>query len=70
MGQIGIRYDQTPNRHDSENMTDSPLTLLNRIFGYDTFRGDQQAVVEHVCPAVCNSSDGAQVASPQSPILR
>src|SRR5512134_1803630 len=29
-------------------MTDTPLTLLHRVFGYDAFRGDQLAIVEHV----------------------
>ena len=29
-------------------MTNTPLTLLHRVFGYDEFRGDQQAIVEHV----------------------
>ncbi|MFZ5483115.1 MAG: DNA helicase RecQ, partial [Pseudomonadota bacterium] len=29
-------------------MTDTPLTLLHRVFGYDEFRGDQQAIVEHL----------------------
>jgi ATP-dependent DNA helicase RecQ len=27
----------------------TPLEVLNRVFGYDAFRGPQQEVVEHVC---------------------
>ncbi|MDA8382535.1 MAG: DNA helicase RecQ [Betaproteobacteria bacterium] len=30
-------------------MTETAHTLLHRIFGYDAFRGDQQAIVEHIC---------------------
>jgi ATP-dependent DNA helicase RecQ len=29
-------------------MTISPLETLQRVFGYDSFRGDQQAIIEHV----------------------
>jgi ATP-dependent DNA helicase RecQ len=29
-------------------MSPSPLDLLRRVFGYDAFRGPQQAIVEHV----------------------
>ena len=29
-------------------MTESPREVLHRVFGYDTFRGDQQAIIEHV----------------------
>src|SRR5690606_12250996 len=29
-------------------MTISPLETLQQVFGYDSFRGDQQAVIEHV----------------------
>jgi ATP-dependent DNA helicase RecQ len=29
-------------------MSETPRTLLHRIFGYDDFRGDQEAIVEHV----------------------
>jgi ATP-dependent DNA helicase RecQ len=27
----------------------APLDVLRRVFGYDAFRGDQAAIVEHVC---------------------
>ncbi len=27
----------------------APLDVLRRVFGYDSFRGEQQAIVEHVC---------------------
>ncbi len=37
-----------PAARSPEKMTDTPLTLLHRIFGYDQFRGDQLAIVEHV----------------------
>src|SRR3546814_3285787 len=29
-------------------MTTSSLETLQRVFGYDSFRGDQQAIIEHV----------------------
>lgn len=29
-------------------MTTSPLETLQRVFGYESFRGDQQAIIEHV----------------------
>ena len=29
-------------------MTISPLETLQQVFGYDSFRGDQQAIIEHV----------------------
>ncbi len=29
-------------------MSESPLQLLNTVFGYATFRGDQQAIIERV----------------------
>ena len=29
-------------------MTDTPIDLLRRVFGYDAFRGEQQAIIEHV----------------------
>ncbi len=29
-------------------MSDTPLSLLNRIFGYPAFRGEQAAIVDHV----------------------
>ncbi len=29
-------------------MTISPLETLQRVFGYESFRGDQQAIIEHV----------------------
>lgn len=29
-------------------LNSSPLQLLHDIFGYATFRGEQQAIVEHV----------------------
>lgn len=29
-------------------MTSSPLQTLQRVFGYDSFRGDQAAIIEHV----------------------
>lgn len=29
-------------------MTNSPLDTLQQIFGYESFRGDQQAIIEHV----------------------
>lgn len=27
----------------------APLEVLRRVFGYDAFRGEQQAIVEHIC---------------------
>ena len=27
----------------------APLDVLRRVFGYDGFRGDQAAIVDHVC---------------------
>src|SRR5690606_20532641 len=29
-------------------MTDRPLDILTSVFGYTAFRGDQQAIIEHV----------------------
>jgi superfamily II DNA or RNA helicase len=29
-------------------MPDTPLDILNRVFGYASFRGAQQAIIEHV----------------------
>jgi ATP-dependent DNA helicase RecQ len=29
-------------------MTETPDSILDRVFGYDAFRGDQRAIVEHV----------------------
>ena len=37
-----------PAARSPEKMTDTPLSLLHRVFGYDQFRGDQLAIVEHV----------------------
>ena len=31
-------------------MSDTPLQLLNRVFGYPAFRGAQQAIVESLEP--------------------
>ncbi|TVQ86157.1 MAG: DNA helicase RecQ [Chromatiaceae bacterium] len=31
------------------NANDGPLTLLQRVFGFDRFRGAQQQIIEHVC---------------------
>jgi len=33
----------------TENHALTPLSILSEVFGYDSFRGPQQAIVEHVC---------------------
>ena len=40
--------DAVSAHHDSA-IAGLPLQLLREVFGYGTFRGPQQAIIEHVC---------------------
>ncbi|NGO76921.1 DNA helicase RecQ [Streptomyces sp. YC504] len=49
MGGSAVMEEARPAGHADPGLTESDsLRTLNRVFGYDSFRGDQEAVIEHV----------------------
>ncbi|MBC9718596.1 DNA helicase RecQ [Streptomyces sp. TRM66268-LWL] len=49
MGGTAVMDEASPTDHADPGLTQSDsLRTLNRVFGYDSFRGDQEAVIEHV----------------------
>src|SRR5690349_6364577 len=42
------QQNQSPGDHLSEEPSQAALDVLRRVFGFASFRGQQQAIVEHV----------------------